>query len=63
MRIAELSTLVVRQPVKRGAITFKFGAVKVVESLIIKLSTEEGEDGFGVIEATPPNEPPLLYCN
>jgi len=54
MRIAELSTLVVRQPVKRGAITFKFGAVKIVESLIIKLSTEEGEDGFGVIEATPP---------
>ena len=47
MRIAELSTLVVRQPVKRGAITFKFGAVTVCgKSLIIKLTTEEGEDGF-----------------
>jgi L-alanine-DL-glutamate epimerase-like enolase superfamily enzyme len=54
MRIAELSTLVVRQPVKNGAINFKFGALNVVESLIIKLTTEEGKDGFGVIEATPP---------
>lgn len=54
MRIAELSTLVVRQPVKSGAITFKFGDVRVVESLVVKITAEGGEDGFGVIEATPP---------
>lgn len=54
MRVAEFSTLVVTQPIKSGAINFKFATLERVESLIIKLTTEEGNDGFGVIEATPP---------
>ncbi len=43
-----------RQPVAAGLLRLKFGEFSHIDSVVLRVTSESGENGYGAIEATPP---------
>lgn len=54
MKVTQLSFMPIRQGVKEGSLSFQFGELSALNSLILRVTSQDGEHGFGVVEATPP---------
>jgi len=54
MQIKEVATMAISQRIAGGFMSFKFGTIETVESLILRITSESGEQGYGVVETTSP---------
>lgn len=54
MKITSFAALPLRQRVASGSLNLKFGAFTTVESVVYRITADNGETGYGVVEATPP---------
>ena len=54
MRITQFSFMPIRQKVKSASLQLKFGKLMTIDSVLIRITSESGEHGYGIIEALPP---------
>lgn len=54
MKIASFAALPLRQRVASGSLNLKFGAFTTADSVVYRITADNGATGYGVVEATPP---------